>query len=215
MAPVAIGAFAVAIADAPAATAAHVRPGVGSALFVFMLIMIFAPKIASSVDVLVSRSARRSYGGAARFVSNVVSEILFSFLLSPIMALTHTMFLCRLFLLGRGGAWNSQMREGHAVPWRLALATLWPHTLAGWAIVEIVARTAAVDGGYALMTAGGLALSVPFAVATASPSAGTFLARIRVGRIPEEAEPPTALVLLRLPALPAVSSEPHKQPRRA
>jgi membrane glycosyltransferase len=174
-----------------------------------MLLLIFAPKIASSVDVLVRRSARRSYGGAARFVSNVASETLFSFLLSPIMALTHTAFLCRLFLLRRGGAWNSQMREGHAVPWRLALARLWPHTLAGLVIVGVVANTAAGNVGYALMTAGGLALSVPFALATAAPLAGTLLARFGVGRIPEEAEPPIALVLLSLPALRAVAPEPH------
>ena len=142
MAMVAVGAFAVAFADAPvAARAAHVRPGVGSALFVIMLLMIFAPKIASSVDVLLRRSACRSYGGAARFVSNVASETLFSFLLSPIVMLTHTVFLCRLFLLRRGGARNSQMREGHAVLWRLALARLWPHTLAGLAAVGAVANT--------------------------------------------------------------------------
>ena len=61
------------------------------------------------------------------------------------MALSHSLFLFRLFVLRRGGAWNSQMRESHAVPWRLAATRLWPHTLAGLAIMAIVAaKTPAV-----------------------------------------------------------------------
>jgi membrane glycosyltransferase len=173
--------------------------------------MIFAPKIASSVDVLARRSARRSYGGTAQFVLNVAGEILFSFLLSPVMAFTHTVFLFRLFLLRRGGAWNSQMRESHAVPWRLAWTNLWPHTLAGFAVIGVVAMTRPSDIGYALMAAGGLALSVPFAVATAAPLVGTLLARFGVGRIPEEIEPPTVLLPLRLSAIEASDPEARKR----
>jgi membrane glycosyltransferase len=212
MALVAIGAIAIALADTATASAAHVRPGAGSALFAIILLMIFAPKIASSVDVLMRRSARRSYGGAAQFILSVASEMLFSFLLSPVMALTHTVFLFRLFLLRRGGAWNSQMRQSHAVPWRLALATLWPHTLAGLAVVGGAAATTTSDIGYAFMAAGGLALSVPFAVATAAPSLGALLARIGVGRIPEEVEPPTVFELLRLPALRANAPKWRERP---
>jgi len=203
MAMVTIGAVAIAVAGKSSAPAAHIRPGAGAALFAIMLLMIFAPKIASSVDALMRRSARRSYGGTAHFILNVASETLFSFLLSPVMALTHTMFLFRLFLLRRGGAWNSQKRESHAVPWRLAWAKLWPHTLAGLAIIGVVATTASSDIGYALMAAGGLALSVPFAVATAAPSVGALFGRFGVGRIPEESEPPNALLPLRLPVIEA------------
>ncbi|MGD0719697.1 MAG: glucans biosynthesis glucosyltransferase MdoH [Roseiarcus sp.] len=202
MALVAIGALAIAFADA-AGAAAQTRPGAGSALFAIVLSMIFAPKLASSLDVLMRRSARRSYGGAAQFILNVAGETLFSLLLSPVMALTHTVFLFRLFVLRRGGVWNRQMRESHAVPWRLAWASLWPHTLAGIAVIGLAATAAAGDIGYALLAAGGLALSVPFAVATAAPVLGALLARFGVGRIPEETEPPKVLLSLRLPAIEA------------
>jgi membrane glycosyltransferase len=212
MAMVAIGALSVALADTNTAPAAYGAPGAGAALFSIMLLMIFAPKMASSIDVLMRRSARRSYGGAGLFVLNVAGEILFSFLLSPVMALTHTVFLFRLFLLRRGGAWNSQKRESHVVPWRLAWAKLWPHTLAGFAVLGVVAVTRLSDIGYALMVAGGLALSVPFAVATAAPLVGTLLARIGVGRIPEEIEPPTVLLPLRLPAIEASAPVARKRP---
>jgi membrane glycosyltransferase len=203
MALMAIGTIAIAIADTPSAPTAQVRPVAGTALFAIMMLMIFAPKIASIIDVLVRRSARRSYGGAALFVVNVASETLFSFLLSPVMALTHTIFLVRLFVFRRGGTWNSQMRESHAVPWRLAWARLWPQSLAGFAVIGAVAMKTPGNIGYALMGAGGLALCIPFAVATASPLIGTLLARIGGGRIPEEIEPPTVLLPLRLPAIEA------------
>ncbi len=211
MAMAAIGALSVALADTAAVPVGYGTPGAGAALFKIVLAMIFAPKAASSFDVLMRRSARRSYGGTARFVLNAAGEILFSFLLSPVMALTHTVFLFRLFLLRRGGAWNSQRRESHAVPWRLAWTKLWPHTLAGFAVIGVVAATRPSDIGYALMAAGGLALSVPFAVATAAPWVGTLLARFGVGRIPEEITPPTVLLPLRLPAMEASAPEARKR----
>lgn len=184
---------------APSAPAA--RPAAGAPLLAIVLVMIFAPKIASGVDVLLRRSARRAYGGAPLFVLNVACETLFSFLLSPIMALCHTAFLFRLLALRRGGAWNSQKRESHAVSWRLAWARLWPHTLAGLAVIGVVAVSRPGDVGYALMAAAGLALSTPFAVASAAPSIGAMFARLGVGRIPEETEPPAGLLSLHLPVV--------------
>jgi membrane glycosyltransferase len=166
-----------------------------------MLLMIFAPKIATGLDVLLRRSSREAYGGAACFILNVAGETVFSFLLSPVMAFAHTVFLFRLFILGRGYAWNSQMRESHVVPWSVAWAKLWPQTLIGFAVIAIIAMKAPGDVVYALAIAGGFALSVPFAVASASPVIGALFARIGVGRIPEEVDPPDALLPLRLPAL--------------
>ena len=93
------------------------------------------------------------------------------------------------------------MRESHVVPWSVAWAKLWPQTLIGFAVIAIIAMKAPGDIVYALAIAGGFALSVPFAVATASPVVGALFARIGVGRIPEEVEPPDALLTLRLPAL--------------
>jgi membrane glycosyltransferase len=145
------------------------------------------------------RSARRSYGGGAQFAINVASEIFFSFLLSPVMALTHTGFMARLFLMRRGGAWNNQKRESHAVPWPLAWAKLWPHTLTGFALIGLVAATSPGEIGYALMVAGGLALSAPFAVVTAEPRVGNLLSRFGVARIPEETAPSAALLSLHDP----------------
>jgi membrane glycosyltransferase len=201
MALLAVGSLAVGLRDTSYKPTTEVRPATGAALFAVMLLMIFAPKIATALDVLLRRSSRQAYGGATCFLLNVAGETLFSFLLSPVMAFAHTVFLFRLFILGRGYSWSSQMRESHVVPWSVALAKLWPQTLIGFGVIAIIAMKAPGDIVYALAIAGGFALSVPFAVATASPVVGALFARIGVGRIPEEVEPLDALLPLRLPAL--------------
>jgi membrane glycosyltransferase len=190
MAMTAIGTVLLAISDTPAAQYVPVKAGAGTALFAIVMVMTFAPKIASIIDVLLTRSARRSYSGAIAFVLNVAIETLFMILLAPIIALTHTIFLTRLFVFRRGGTWNSQVRQSHAVPWRLALARLWPQTIAGCTVLGVVAMKAPNNIGFALLGTTGLILAIPFAVATASPLIGHLFARIGVGRIPEEIEPP-------------------------
>ena len=156
---------------------------------------------------------RRSYGGAALFPFNFAAEILFSCLLSPILALSHTIYLFKLFVLRRGGVWNSQNRESHAVPWSLAWSRLWPQTLLGLMLLGVTAMKAPEHIGFALLAAGGLALSVPFAATTASPSTGAWFARIGIGRIPEETEPPADLLSLRLPALEGGGAVAQRSPR--
>jgi membrane glycosyltransferase len=199
----AIGTIALALSETRVGPTVPVSLGAGAILFGLVMFMTFAPKIASVVDLLLREPARRSYGGGASFLSNVAAETLHMLILSPIMALAHTLFVIRLFVFRRGGTWNSQLRESHAVPWRLALTRLWPQTLAGCVVIAIVATKAPEKLGLALMGAGGLILAVPFAVATASPLLGILLARVGIGRIPEEVEVPAALEPLRLPALEA------------
>jgi membrane glycosyltransferase len=184
----AMGGVEIARAGKSAIPAENGPWGQGSALLSIMLLMIFAPKIASGLDIMLRPSSRRSYGGAGLFLFNVGAEMLFSLLLSPIMALTHTLFLARLLLLRRGGAWTSQMRERHTVPWISASKRLWPHTLVGLASINLVAVTKPGDIGFALLAAGGLTLSAPFAVVTAWPVIGEFFSQVGIGRIPEEAD---------------------------
>jgi membrane glycosyltransferase len=197
----AIGTVLLALSETSAARYVPVKAGAGTALFAIMMLMTFAPKIATVVDVLLEDVRRRSFGGFIPFVLNLVVEALFMLLLAPIVALSHTIFMIRLFLLRRGTTWNSQARESHAVPWRLAFAKLWPQTLAGCTILGVVALKSPNDFGFALMGASGLILAAPFAVATASPFMGRLFAQLGVAGIPEEHEHPEALLPLALPAI--------------
>ena len=203
MAMTAIGIVLLALSDTPSGPYVPVEAGAGIALFGIMMLMTLAPKIASSIDVLLRRSARRSYSGTVPFILNILGETLFMALLTPIIALSHTIFLTRLFVFRSAGTWTNQLRESHAVPWGLAFKQLWPQMLAGCIVLLVVYIKAPRDLGFALLGSTGLILAVVFAVATASPLLGTLFARIGIGRIPEENDPPAVLLPLNLPAVEA------------
>lgn len=211
MAMTAMGTILLALSETSAAQYVPVKAGAGTLLFAIMMLMTFAPKIATIIDVMLTPAARRSFGGTLAFAANIAVETLFMILLAPLIALTHTIFMTRLFVFRRGGNWSSQTRESHAVPWRLALIKLWPQTIAGCTVLGVVAMKSPNEFGFALMGTSGLILAAPFAVATASPLMGALFARIGVGRIPEEHERPAALMPLRLPAIEARLPEARKQ----
>ncbi|HEX2216631.1 MAG TPA: glucans biosynthesis glucosyltransferase MdoH [Xanthobacteraceae bacterium] len=192
-----LGTAAVALAPTPSA---FVRPDAGMALFAIVLVMWFAPKIATVIDVLTRAQARKSFGGGLRFLSSVVAETVFFILLSPIMWFGHTLFIGGL-LFGRTIGWIGQARDDHAVPWSMAWRQLWPQTLLGSGAIAVLAFTAPVAIPYALFIAGGLLLAAALAVVTAMPAVGMALVRIGLGRLPEETSPPVALRTLNLPAI--------------
>ena len=196
-----LGTLALACSDTPAG---FIRADAGVALFACMLVMWFAPKIASAIDILVHPLLRRGFGGAGLFITNLAIETVYSILLCPILWLGHTIFLTGL-LFGREIGWLGQTRDDHAVPFTLALHNLWPHTLLGCAALGLVAATQPPAIPYALFLAGGPALAIPFAMITASPWLGNLAARIGIGRLPEETERPAALLVLGLPAIEAAA----------
>ena len=122
-----LGTLAVAIQG----PANFIRPDAGMALFVITLIMWFAPKIATVIDVVSRPQLRNAFGGAGRFIASTVTETIFFLMLSPIMWFGHTVFLTGL-VLGRRLGWTAQARDDHSVPWSDAAKQLWPHTLLGW-----------------------------------------------------------------------------------
>jgi membrane glycosyltransferase len=178
------------------------RAEAGTALFVILVIMWFAPKIATIIDVLLRPAELRRFGGLARFSASVVIETAFFILLSPIMWLDHTLFLVRL-VAGRTIGWSGQARDDHSVPFADAARKFWPHTLLGVTVIITLALTHPAAIPYALFIAGGLALSIPFAILTARPGFGRLLVRLGIGRLPEETAPPQALAALALPVLAA------------
>jgi len=187
--------------------ARFIRSDAGLALFAIILVMWFAPKIATVTDVLLRPAARRAFGGTARFLAGVAIETIFFLLLSPIMWVGHTLFLGGL-LFGRAIGWIGQTRDDHAVPLSLAIHNLWPQTVLGLATLGVLAATAPAAIPYALFIAGGLVLAVPLAVLTASPALGRALIRLGIGRLPEETSPPAALRALALPSIEAVRPRP-------
>ncbi|MCX7361055.1 MAG: glucans biosynthesis glucosyltransferase MdoH [Alphaproteobacteria bacterium] len=188
------------LASAPD-TKAVVDPGYGMALLTLILLMWFAAKVATTIDVLMQPTLRHAFGGSLRFLASVAVETIFSLLLSPIMWTCHTLFFAGL-PFGRAIGWIGQTRDDHSVAWLVALRQLWPQTVLGGASLAIVAalQPAALPYLFVLLT-GGLVLSIPFCVVTSWPRLGRAFARIGIGRLPEETTPPAALERLALKAI--------------
>jgi membrane glycosyltransferase len=185
-----------------------IRADAGTALLVCVLVMWFAPKIASAIDILLRPELRRAFGGTGLFIISFAIETVYSILLCPILWFGHTLFLAGL-LFGREIGWIGQTRDDHAVPFTLALQNLWPHTLLGCAVLGLLAVTQPAAIPYALFLAGGPALAIPFAMMTAWPRLGSFAARIGIGRLPEETARSAVLLALALPAIEQAAPSPR------
>jgi len=199
--PAWIGLLLVGTAAVARDPGAATDPQYGWPLLAAVLIMWFAPKIASTLDVLVRPDARRAFGGTGRFLLSAAIETIFFILLCPIQWCSHTVFLGGL-VFGRTVGWNAQARHAHAVSLAGALARLWPQTLVGWAAIGVLVRTNPTALPVALLIAAGLALAVPMAVITAVPRVGLLLARLGIGQLPEETDRPGILIALAARAHP-------------
>jgi membrane glycosyltransferase len=196
--------IALATCDDPATI---MRADAGGALLAWVLVMWFSPKIAGILDVLFSPQERHAFGGAGRFIVNLVIETIYSLILCPILWISHTIFLFGL-LFNREIRWMGQVRDDHAVPLTLALQDLWPQTLVGCASLGLVLASQPWALPYVMLLAGGPALSVLFATVTAWPAIGEFAVRVGIGRIPEETVIPEDLLELALPAIKSESRPP-------
>jgi membrane glycosyltransferase len=188
--------------------ASFIRADAGTALFAWVLLMWFSPKIATAMDVLMEPDLRRGFGGAGLFIVNFVLETVYSILLCPILWFGHTIFLAGL-LFGREIGWIGQTRDDHAVPFTLALHNLWPHALLGCGALGLLAMSQPAAIPYLSFLAAGPALAVPFAMVTAWPLLGSFAARIGIGRLPEETATPAVLLNLALPAIQSAARVPR------
>jgi membrane glycosyltransferase len=189
-----IGLFALGtlvLAAAPA-TSDVLRADASLALFGLVLLMWFAPKLASVIDVLVRPAELARFGGLLRFAAGVIVESLFTLLLLPIMWLRHTLFMAGL-PFGRAIGWIGQVRDDHYVPLTQAARHLWPHAVLGLGALALLGATHPAATAWSLFLAAGPALAIPFATLTSSQRFGAILVRFGLGRLPEETAPPATL----------------------
>ncbi len=73
------------------------------------VVMFLAPKLATIFDLLSKPELRRGFGGSSRLLVSVLIETVFAFLLTPIMAFGHTIFMAGL-ALGKSIGWKPQNR---------------------------------------------------------------------------------------------------------
>ena len=143
------------------------------------------PKLVGYGDVLLRRAEAQRYGGRGRFAFGACLELLASFVIGA-----ATSFATGLFLLGLpfglGTGWASQKRETQGLSWYEALQRFWPQTMFGL----IVSLLFAQQGIFAVIASSPFTLvyllTIPFAVLTANPKFGIWLAKQKICAIPEE-----------------------------
>lgn len=169
------------------------RADIGAIVLALTLLMSFAPKLATLVDVLVRPRLRAAFGGAPRIVAGALLETVFTLLIVPVCAVSVTLFVIGL-PFGRQVGWAAQLRDADGIRFGVALRRLWPHTLVGLAFSLWLARVApgALWLGIGTPFALGLVGAIPIAMFTAHPAVGRALGRIGLCRIPEEVRPPAA-----------------------
>lgn len=189
-----------------AAAAAPVEAGpAAAALYLGLLAMSLFPKLAGFLDVALTPGMAARYGGAGRFAFSAGLELAFSFLLSAITSIATTVLLLRLALHGRrGGArrweWGGQTRDAHALSWGATARSLLAPTAFGLLAVALLAVLAPRLLVWVMPLLAGCLLAIPFAVATANPPLGRFLARLGLCAVPEERDPPAVLAALAEPS---------------
>ncbi|MEM9277848.1 MAG: glucans biosynthesis glucosyltransferase MdoH [Pseudomonadota bacterium] len=193
--------------------------GPGYTLFAIIMAMVFAPKIASFLDVLMTSKLRKQYGGTLAVIGSAFTETIFSMMLAPIMAVANTIFLFKLFVLRKAKGWVAQSRSVQALPTSVVASHLWPQMVFG------AAGFATVISGGVHSVAGfliclpvfvGPLLAIPFGVSSSSPAIGRIFAKLAFWQIPEEEVPTVIIRALDLPALAvrdeAVTARPRYTP---
>lgn len=178
------------------------RSDLGLALFLVMLGMTLAPKLATLADVLLRGSLRRAYGGTLRILCGAAMEFAFWALTAPVCAVAVTLFLLGL-PFGRRVGWAAQQRDVQRIDWHVALRGLWPQTLLGLLLGALVWLR--MPGAIAFWSPilVGLIGAIPFACLSAHPAVGRWMVRAGLCRIPEEAPATAGLPPLRAPAMPS------------
>ena len=185
-----IAASALKVFEAPAS---EPFPAAFGVFFFFVIFtMSLMPKLAGLADILVRASERRRYGGGARLVAGGLIEVVASTLMAPAVALADTIFMIGL-LFGRRVGWEGQKRDGYRLSWGHALRGLWPQVVFGAAVGVLLAVMMPGVLPWASPMLAGLIGAPIFAVVTAAPGFGRWLAARGLCAIPEEFTPDATL----------------------
>lgn len=164
--------------------------GLSIGLFLTMMFLTFTPKLMGYLDVMMQKREAARYGGSSAFVAGTVAEVLFGFLLAPIVSFSITVFLFFLLVSGASVGWEAQDRDGHRIGWLEATAKLWPATLFGVGLTLAFAFSAPQVLFWAGPVLASFLLCVPFTVLSSTESLGDLATRLRLAATPEEVHPP-------------------------
>lgn len=163
-------------------------------LAVFILVLLFLPKVLAVGGALVVPRIRRSFGGLVPLLCGTFLETLVSMLLAPCVMVAHTMIVISI-LIGRSVGWNTQNRETDGTAWRDAIRFHALPTLLGIAWTALAIH---INLGFAAWMSpilAGLMLAIPVSVWTSRSRYGRAMAVRKILATPEELNPPEVIRL--------------------
>jgi membrane glycosyltransferase len=170
-------------------TPRSVEYGEITALFVFTLALLAAPKAMALGLALGAPRTRQGFGGARRLTLGFVVECAASMLTTPVLMVMQAVAVVEV-LLGRDSGWTPQRREGVELSKRDAWRAHRGHVFLGVA----GGLGALLVGKYFLMWASpvflSLTLSALLSLHTSRPGSKEALSRRGLFRTPEEVDPP-------------------------
>ena len=166
------------------------------ALFIISMFMLIFPKFLGLIVYLKQNRSKSKIGGTFGAVKSVLTEIVFSALMAPIMMMFQSKFVFDVFA-GRDAGWKTQNREDASTSLSLAWERHKWHTLLGIATEVIVYFYAYELFWWISPITIGLILSVPLSMLTSRSQAGKWCFDHKFFIIPEEIQEPGILVLAR------------------
>ena len=183
--------FALAAATAAASDAVSAFPaGIAAGLTFAWAGILYGPKLLGYVEVAMSSTLRRRYGGLGRFLAGCLTEFAFTLLLDAVMTVSKTLAMLRLALAGRHGPatqnWALQNRRGRSVGWGEATRLFWPHAVLGMALLAGFGMAGWGAALWSVPFVGGLVVAIPLCVWSADPRTGAWLRARGIAAVPEE-----------------------------
>lgn len=167
------------------------------ALVVASGVMWYLPKMAGALDVLLRKNESDRFGGRTVFAKSLLLETIFSFLMTPITWLNHSLFIVGL-AFGHQGGWSAQARDVHVIAWRDAFKQFLPHTGIGMFLSVLLLWSHPSLFPFGLFFFGGLVFSIPLVVLTSQTWLGKMMIEQRWLSSPEEITPSESLKALEL-----------------
>jgi membrane glycosyltransferase len=151
--------------------------------------ILVGPKILGIFAYAISPATRPHFRS---LIPSVLIEILISGLLAPTMMWKQTVAVGQL-LLGKDAGWSAQRREGHSIPFRVALRRYFSSTVLGF-ILAISAYSVSLPLFWWMSPVIiGLLLAIPLTMVTSSSVLGRAARTAGILVTPEEQAPPSII----------------------
>lgn len=167
--------------------------GRGAALFASVMSLMIVPKLLSLLSmILQNHRTTASMGGLRRLSTSVLVEILFSTMLSPVLAVLHSRFVIGT-LMGRSVSWDAPDRGDAPTTFREAAKRHAGITVLGVLWSALLLWNSPALFGWLSPVLLGLVLAIPLSVWTSRVRAGQWARRRGLFLIPEEIRAPFLL----------------------